>query len=162
MIRARYNRKSSVYTVQMTQTNLGDAEFILLKFDTGAVVTIIGVRALFNAITEDQRGTLEQYFLEAGIEAQEFYSATGHSMMGFPCAFNQIRLSGEMIEWFPFYLVLDTDRKVALIGNDFITHCKFHHDPNGDIEVESFDKEEIKTAFLQAHPKTFEINQILK
>ena len=160
LIKARYQKKTSVYTIRLTQHNVGDTKSILFKFDTGAVSTIIGVRTLFDTITEEQIKEFRRYFSEAHVKEQEFSVATGHKLHGYPCAFSDIMLSDEHIEWFPFYLILDTDRKVALIGNDFITHCAFDHKPDDDIIIHDYRKERLKESFLETNLKTFELNQI--
>ncbi|MBR0090677.1 MAG: hypothetical protein IJP92_03150 [Lachnospiraceae bacterium] len=160
MIRAQYQKKTSVYTIRLTQHNVGDTKSILFKFDTGAVSTIIGIRTLFDTITEEQIIEFRKYFSEAQVKEQRFSVATGHKLHGYPCAFSDIMLSGEQIDWFPFYLIMDTDRKVALIGNDFITHCAFDHKPDDDIIIHGYQKDRLRESFLENNLNTFELNQI--
>lgn len=43
---------------------------------------------------------------------------------------------------FYYYLIVDDLCKSALIGDDFISCCKFGHLVNGDIEINGFDEKE--------------------
>lgn len=162
MIRATYNSRTFVYTVRMTQTNVGDAESHLLKFDTGAVATVISIRELFNDISDSQIEAFQELFDNAGIVSQSFRSATGHEMRGYPCVLKNVKLSDESFEWFPFYLITNTDRKVALIGNDFITHCDFDHKADEDILLHRCDNQRLKESFLRLNGNAFEVNQLTR
>ncbi len=50
-------------------------------------------------------------------------------------------VASELFEDFYYYLVLDNDRIIALLGEDFLDNCGYHHIPHGDIEIEAFDEE---------------------
>lgn len=44
MIRVRYNKELSIYTLRLDNLNFGDGTIITMKFDTGAINTVIGLR----------------------------------------------------------------------------------------------------------------------
>lgn len=63
----------------------------------------------------------------------EFTSASGHKMYGIRSIFHDVRISGVKLEKFYFYLLLGSNRPIALIGDDFISCCSFTHEPKQDI-----------------------------
>jgi len=60
-----------------------------------------------------------------------------------------IMISGMYFKTFYYYLIVDELCKSALIGDDFISCCRFEHSVNGDIEISNFDEK----AYINKHEK---------
>lgn len=58
-------------------------------------------------------------------------------------------LSEEDRKTFYYYLIVDELCKSALIGDDFISCCRFRHSVNSDIEISDFDEKE----YINKHEK---------
>lgn len=109
------------------------------KFDTGAVNTMLPLGMILDECTSnsDLRDVFAR-LCEKSNAVTEFTSAAGNKILGVKCHVNDIIISGMLIHDFYFYLT-NTDRKVALLGDDFISCCTFKHIPDGDILIDNFD-----------------------
>ena len=72
MIKVHFNDKTMTFSVRLTNLKVGDSDSIPMKFDTGAVATIIGAQQLFEGFSERDRKTFEVLFRDAGIEKKIF------------------------------------------------------------------------------------------
>lgn len=117
MISIKYAEKEFYYTVRLSGLN---DNIITGKFDTGAVTTIITTKKL-------------------GILPKSFYSATDGEMKGYLVKAKDVMLYNTKLKSFYYYLILDNNLNKALLGDDFISCCTFHHQPKGDIVITAID-----------------------
>lgn len=134
MINIRYAEKESYYTVRLSGLN---DDIITGKFDTGAVATIITSKKL--GLSDKQVEILKEYFEKAGIEAEDFYSATDGKMGGYLIRAENVMLYNTVLKNFYYYLILDNGLDKALLGDDFISCCTFSHQPKKDIIITTID-----------------------
>lgn len=160
MIKVKYNRDLSIYTLRLDNFSLGDTDTVFLKFDTGAVNTVIGVRVLFEYLSKNDLSTLIKSFEASSIEKQCFKSASGNDLSGYPCVVHNIEISGEHFDNFCFYLIVNSTRRIALLGDDFISHCDFKHNKQQDIIISDFDDKTMYNKFL-SHSSVFELNELV-
>ena len=160
MIRAEYSKDFSTYTLVLSDIEFSDGISLNMKFDTGAVRTVISIWSLFQHLSINTINRLKEGFENAGIKSKEFSSASGNELKGYPCVIHNAKLNGVVIKDFCFYLILDTRRKIALIGDDFVSCCDFHHIIDGDIVIDSFDSDLAYEKFKLDH-EPFELNEII-
>lgn len=58
--------------LRLDNFSLGDTDTIFLKFDTGAINTVIGIRVLFEYLSKNDFNKLLEALKESGIEAESF------------------------------------------------------------------------------------------
>ena len=115
-------------------------------WDTGAFVSVLSVANFVkNRDSEDYRR------LEKSIDGDtEFidYNSVSGSGKGVLRKIKNLRINGLLIDSFYFLLVKDVKRvvngkeyyaSVSLLGADFIDYCRYEHDIENDIIVNSFD-----------------------
>lgn len=161
MIKVKYNKQLSIYMLRLDNFSLGDTDTIFLKFDTGAINTVIGIRVLFEYLSKNDFNKLLEALKESGIEAESFKSASGNELLGYPCVVHNVEISGEHFENFCFYLIINSDRNIALLGDDFISHCDFKHKKQGDIIISDFEDASMYESFRRGS-KVLELNEIVK
>lgn len=121
---------------------------VSLKFDTGAKRTVISIYALRDRWSLNQIKAIKDEFKKNNVKEEEFKSASGHKLYGYPCIAKNVKFDNIDFKEFYFFLVLDTDRKIALLGDDFISSSVFYHDEGGDIYVASINTESYKNKFF--------------
>ena len=161
MIRVRYNKELSIYTLRLDNLDFGDGTVITMKFDTGAVNTVIGLRTLFKYLSKKELDTLLSMFEASDIEKVRFNSASGGELWGYPCVVHNVEISNAVIENFCFYVITNTNREVALLGDDFISCCNFRHEQDGDIIITDFDDDEVCMRF-KSKSKGLELDEVIK
>ncbi|MBQ6735581.1 MAG: hypothetical protein IJR00_11830 [Lachnospiraceae bacterium] len=143
----------------MGLANLDDSgSVITMKFDTGAINTIISLNALVSTNIDKER-----FLAEICNKTQKklFRSASGNEMQGFLICAKNVLLSGTPIEQFFYYLIVDIEENIGLIGNDFISKCRFHHEVDDDIEITFFHQKRYQDDTKQAITND-EVNAILQ
>ena len=108
----------------------------LFKFDTGAVNTVVSIEAL-TAEPVDKENFISA--IKDCTVKRTFKSASGNSMEGYLVRAEHVVLSGVKFNEIYYYLIVDVDRPVCLLGDDFISKCTFVHHKDGDIEITAFD-----------------------
>lgn len=134
MISIKYAEKEFYYTVRLSGLN---DNIITGKFDTGAVTTIITTKKL--GLADEQVESLKKHFNKLGILPKSFYSATDGEMKGYLVKAKDVMLYNTKLKSFYYYLILDNNLNKALLGDDFISCCTFHHQPKGDIVITAID-----------------------
>lgn len=111
----------------------------LAKFDSGASVSIIGL-ARFGTKINNERFIEEflKYTKRHKINSEKYTVANGQSIITYPCIIDSISLDGIIISNFMFRIILDKEANRFLIGDDFISCCKFTHEIGGAIEISEF------------------------
>ena len=160
MIKVKYMEASSVYALTLSDISFGDGTAVIMKFDTGAVRSVISIWSLFQYLSINTINNLRDGFEKAGIKPKDFSSASGNELKGYPCVIHNARLKGTLIKDFCFYLILDSRRKTALLGDDFIACCDFHHSINGDIIIDDFDNKLAYEKF-KSYNEPFELNELI-
>ena len=158
MIKVRYHSDAMCYTLTINDLGIGDVSRFPIKFDTGATSTVIGIYTLFNRISPNNIQKLKDGFEKAGIQPRDFSSATGHQLLGYPCKVHGVDVSGHILEDFYFHLVLDTKRKLSLLGNDFISCCNFKHEIDSNILIEDYDLKSYSEKFCNT--TCFDVNEL--
>ena len=133
MIEAIYYKNA--YRVLLTNIS-GRRTTIPMKFDTGAVCSVISLGALSMG-SYDIRGLAEA--LEYKASKRIFMSASGNQMVGYRICADNVNMSGYYLKHFYYYLVLG-DIDTALLGDDFIQFCDFVHKKRENILIENFDQ----------------------
>ena len=114
----------------------GKGRALMMKFDTGAVNTVISVEAL-------TKRKIDKAWIVQSIQdktpCRKFKSASGNEMTGYLVHVDNADIAGSRIERFYYYMIMNVDNAVSLIGDDFISKCTFLHSKDGDIEVTAFD-----------------------
>ena len=109
------------------------------KFDTGAGVTVISASVFSDAWTDDAAQKMEDFCKTRGCRIEEFSSASGHIIKGFPVLAQNVIIGETTFPEFYYYFIVNGTRVVALIGDDFLENCQYSHEPHGDIHVTAFD-----------------------
>lgn len=145
MIKAIYN--NSAYYIPISNLRGNKKEYLAIKFDTGAVNTVLSFSALvgnlkFLGISEDKFE--EQIKKKVGIITKDFKAANGKTMLGYLCCSQDVIIDGYKFDKFYYYLIFNIERKLALLGDDFISCCNFEHKVNSNIEITHFDTNHYK------------------
>lgn len=119
---------------------------VYLRFDTGAVCTVISIE-LFVAEKIDKTKFIQQ--IKSRANRRIFHSATGNQMEGYLVCAENIKMSGACLSKFFYYLIVDMDERVGLLGDDFISKSRFMHEVDQEIEVDSFDDEKYAEGFTR-------------
>ena len=120
-------RDSSAYRVSFDMGN----HVPVLKFDTGARYTVISARILYRDISDERLRHIAEYCEKNyAMGKEQFLSASGDTICGFPATFHNVRIGDTVLPKFNFYLILENKRDIALLGYDFIEHC------NGSLNME--------------------------
>lgn len=134
---------NSSYKLQIS--NLIDKDNIWFKFDTGAINTVISLKALISTkkIQYVDKNSLKER-LRVGIPTKPFKSASGDDMIGYLCKATNVEIDNVVLNQFYYYLTLNTEYPIALLGDDFISCCNFTHSTHSDIIIKSFDSANYK------------------
>lgn len=142
---------------------IGDGTAIFMKFDTGAVNTVIGLRTLFKYLSKNNLDKLLNMFEISGIHKEKFNSASGDALYGYPCVLHDVEVSGIRIKNFCFYIIVNDKRTLSLLGNDFISFCDFSHKKGEDIIITNYnDVEAYKSFMIKSQSKVLELDEIFK
>ncbi len=125
-----YYKKSGSYITTLEPVDKGWNR-VLLKVDTGAVVTSITLGALFNLneLTEDEQNLLKDQILLLDYPQIPLRSASDNEMIGILCHVKNVIVAEQKFNDFYFYLIPMFHEK-ALLGADFISCCEFVHKKN--------------------------------
>ena len=126
---------------------LKDSDDVLraaLAFDTGAVCTVLSIEAL-TSDSVDKEALCKK--LDKRAQRRRFLSASGTEMHGYLVCAEGMSLSDYPIDKFYYYLIVDVDDVVALLGDDLISCCDFHHQKRADIEIIDFDEQLYETTY---------------
>ena len=148
MFRFRYSFSNQFYSASLSRKeNTHFKPTSAIKLDTGASSTVISVKSLleFEIITKDDISSIVQGASSADTFAIYYKSATGHSLVGFPCHLKNIFLDNEL-----FHIVLNDTDNINLLGADFIRFCKVRKDINNAFELYSLDADLYKLSFLRS------------
>ncbi len=140
LFRAKYYEKQNSYAVQ---TNAFHKSYnqLLLKFDTGAKLTMISYAALLNFEywTSKERKELENILDNSSFLKQKFKAVFGQERIGTLCYIKDAKIGNYYIQKFYFYLTPDGVNPSALLGADFISCCQWQCNIASDIIVTAFD-----------------------
>ena len=75
------------------------------------------------------------------VERRDSFSVSGHPVYGYPVTAHDVRIGNFVMQDFYYYLVLENELDIALLGFDFIDHCKRHGNPGDDIILTEFEYE---------------------
>ena len=130
-------REASSYRVPI---DIDDRVFTI-KFDSGATDTVISARVFSNSLKESDLARFTEYCEEHSQHNKEFISATGHTFKGYLVTAHNVRLGKSVLPDFRYYLVVESERDIALLGFDFIDKCRCSHDPGRHFYLTGFDVE---------------------
>lgn len=133
MIEAHH--ENGAYFVMLRTPN-AENPIVTMKFDSGAINTVISVEAL-TAKTIDKDQLVGN--IKGKAARKMFRSASGNKMEGYLVCATDVVLSGKVFDEFYYYLLVDVDDSVGLLGDDFISKCEFSHKIDGNIEITAFD-----------------------
>lgn len=112
-----------------------------LKFDTGAKYTVISVGMFDDTLTEEDLGKIKAYCKKHCNHKERFVSASGHSFWGYLVTAHDAKMGDTKLRDFYYYLVVENQRDIALLGFDFIDNCKGSFEPHSDIILTEFDED---------------------
>ena len=112
-----------------------------IKFDPGAEQTVISVDFLTDGLSEDQKKKIIDLIKSKYTPDGNFISASGAPFKGYLVHAKDVMIGNEVFQHFFYYLILENDCIVALLGEDFLENCGYHHLPHGNIEINTFDDE---------------------
>ena len=112
-----------------------------IKFDPGANQTVISVDFFTDGLSEKQRIKVIDLIKSKLSPSGEFISSSGAPFKGYLVHAKDVMVGSEKFQDFFYYLILENDRIVALLGEDFLDNCGYHHLPHGNIEINTFDDE---------------------
>lgn len=141
MIRAKYFNNS--YMLFVYNALMNDRRPFACKFDSGAVATMIPLKLMAGSDNTCNAEDLFSRLLKMHKTPVTFTAATGHTMTGIKCHAKDIIISGVEIPDF-YYYITDSNRSVALLGDDFISCCSFKHVPGDDILIDDINLEMYK------------------
>lgn len=150
MFKFRYSKKRQQYTAYLNINDLNENPVELeIKFDTGAVSTVISANKIFGRdLSDSDLEDIKKQINEKTIKKHAFKSASGHIMSAYPCCYKDVVLAGCKFEYFKFYVVLENTANIAVVGDDFISCCSFVHTLKSDIVINGFDNELYKKHIL--------------
>ena len=131
-------RKQGYFTIPI----IGRTNSFAIKFDTGAIESVVSIETITGTLSDIQRKAVKQYISDKNIAPKEFKSASGHPFYAYPSYMSNIVIGECMFDKFFYYLVVDKlhkKRKIALLGDNFIDCCGFAKEPHGDIVISKFD-----------------------
>ena len=112
-----------------------------IKLDTGAKDTVISVGLIKGDLTEERLSNLKAFCEKKSKHKKQFISATGHTFSGYLASYHNVEMSGTLLRDFHFYLILENQRDIALLGMDFIGNCEGLIHAQSDIVITEFDEE---------------------
>lgn len=115
-----------------------------IKFDPGAEQTVISVDFLTDGLSEDQKKKIIELIKSRHTPNGDFVSASGAPFKGYLVHARNVMVGNEVFDDFFYYLILENNRIVALLGEDFLENCGYRHLPHGNIEINTFDNEAYK------------------
>ncbi len=121
---------------------IGNTSSFAIKFDTGAANTVISIEKISGDLTDEQLKKIKDYITSRGICPKEFKSASGHPFYAYPAYMTNIVIGSHLFNTFFYYIIVDRlhdNRKLALLGDDFIDCCGFSREPHGNIIINKFD-----------------------
>ena len=121
-----------------------------IKVDTGAVITIISLKALYPNVDDNTLKKYRETLLSKHRDkllCPSPKSASGHDIECIPCIAKNVILHRTMIDEFYYYVALNVETEKLLLGDDFLSCCKFEHAIKSDIEIMEFDIERYKQKF---------------
>ena len=118
-----------------------------LAFDTGAACTVLSVAALTDELVDKEALSRK---LDQRAKRRRFRSASGTDMHGYLVCADNMTLAGHPVGKFYYYLIVDVDDVVDLLGDDLLSYCDFQHKKRSDIEVSDFDEQLYQAAYSGA------------
>lgn len=147
MVEAEYSQVTRQFTVQIRGLGLNKKIYIPMKFDTGAINTVISLKRLICGKIYDLSRINEYVANKKHIVKKTFFSASGHELAGYLSRASVVEISGTMVENFYYYVVIDSNREISLLGNDFIAACDFEHHKFESIKISCFDESSYTNTF---------------
>lgn len=140
MVEAEYSQITRQFTVQIRGLGLNKRIYIPMKFDTGAINTVISLKRLICGRAYNLSRINEYVASKENIIKKKFFSASGHQLTGYLSRASNVEISGTMLKNFYYYIVIDGDREISLLGNDFIAACDFGHLKFENVKISCFDE----------------------
>ena len=128
-------RKDTCYDVDFETGRF----FLTLKYDTGAVCTVISARNLKRSLTPENLERIKDFCEQKGCDKTSLLSASGHPFWGYWVRVDTARIGSSRFHDFHFYLVVENGRNIALLGFDFIDKTKRIIEPCGNCIMSQFD-----------------------
>ncbi|MCR5053774.1 MAG: retropepsin-like domain-containing protein [Lachnospiraceae bacterium] len=113
---------------------------VQLKFDTGAINTVISSEVYYGSISDDVQKKIVSSLDLRKVKKKEFTSASGGTFVGYLVSANNFRMGDVIIPAFRYYMIIENKRTVALLGEDFIDACRYEHDSYGDVVIHEIDE----------------------
>ena len=129
-------RVASVYQVA---ANLG-YRTLPLKYDTGAKYSVISAGMFDDTLTNEGLDRIKDYCEDHSKHKERFVSASGHTFDGYLVTARDVKIGKTHLQEFRYFLVVENQRDIALLGFDFIDNCKGTFEPHSDIEINEFDE----------------------
>ena len=108
-------------------------------FDTGAERTVISIEMICRGMSE----TVKRQFIDtlgSSKYSEKFSSVAKKSdIVGIPYKFNDVKIGNMRLQQLLCYVIFKSNKSIALLGDDFVSCCKYNHNYSEDIIVDGFD-----------------------
>lgn len=134
MAHIEFEKKTSEFLVDINFN-----EDITFKVDTGAVNTVISLSMLEGDIVK--RNLLKLKLECMKVNRKEFIAVGGQKLTGVWVCADKVVVDDLEVDKFYYCVLIDCEKPVALLGNDFIAACTFTHSAGKDIIVTRYDSD---------------------
>lgn len=110
-----------------------------VKFDPGANDTVISIDYFADDLSDSDREKLNEYMSENYKFTSVFTAASGSEFLGYLTYADNVTIGNTDFPRFYYYIIIENDRVIALLGEDFLDNCQYSHSFHGDIEITDFD-----------------------
>ena len=123
--------------------------FVRTKYDTGSVVTVISAGSFIDKPTPEQKKRIKDFCENKSCDKALLKGASGHPFWGYLVKADTVRIGNSKFNDFYFYLVVENERDIALLGYDFIDKTKRVVEPCGNCMMSQFDE----AAYSKVHQR---------
>jgi hypothetical protein len=137
-----------------------------ITLDTGASATVLGIKALFDSfvLTTDNALRIAEDIRESGVVPTYFSSASGDSMVTYPCVLHDAYIGNYHMDKFYFNLFVGGNISLALLGTDIIRFCDITKVSQNYIQLSNLDFKAYEDTFFSniGNKEVFEINSLIR
>ncbi|MBR5377065.1 MAG: hypothetical protein IK139_07260 [Lachnospiraceae bacterium] len=161
MFDAYYSKRAKVYLMPLRNIKYSLSDEIIFSFDTGSPYTVLSINSLYNRPHENKDRIFDA--LKGGsISSIQPSTAAGQILEGYACVVKNVTISGRSFKKLYFYIVTNIDKPLALIGDDIVSFCSFHHQRKSDICNIGFDEEGYVEEFTKENKNILDLNRLFE
>ncbi len=147
-----YYRNDFSYSVESGGITNRDAVMVSMKVDTGSPYTIISLETRYPGLSDEKVKEFREKISKTKVKSITPKSASGQEIVCYPIVLDKVSLDGTELEKFPLYLATNIERKLSLIGLDFLNCCELKRERESDVfTMDLGDVKEYRDAFQKRH-----------